>query len=178
MQRTILTLVTAACALAGCGSDITQTPLTAYDLADRAVVAHVLSELPAQQRGAFATYTIHHLASSTAFCGEVLVDERGRLPVTIGDAIRLTIAREEENNRKPVVADPATLSPLVQHRMALREQLKKREQLVDKRELLLMTGDGDAGQAARLKELEAELASSAEAIAELRAAAPIGVKGL
>lgn len=176
MQRTILSLLAVSLATGGCAGDVRQTPLAAYDLADRAVIAALLEELPAHQRGPFATYTIHHLATSKAFCGDALVDARGQLPVTIGDAIRLTVAREAERNRKPAAVDPATLSPVVRHRMALNDLLDQRETLVDKRELLLMTGDGDKGQAERLAQLEAELASSAAAIDRLRAAAPPGTQ--
>ena len=174
MRRAFTSTLILTVMLTGCARNIADVPLEAYDLADREVVAEVLSELPKQQRGAFATFTVHHLATSKAFCGDVLVDSKGREPVTVGDAIRLTIAREEERNRKPPIIDPATLSPIVRHRLALNDELKARESLVDRREMLLMTGDGTAQEAGRLAELEKEITASAQRLAALRASAPPG----
>lgn len=154
---------------------MTEAPLSAYDLSDRDVVNAVLSELAPQQRGPFLTFTIHHLASSKAFCGDVLVDKSGREPITIGEAIRMTVAREAERNRQPEIVDPATLSPVVLYRMRLNELLEEREMLVDRREMLLMIGDA-VDRPARIDDLETQIAALAEAIAALRATAPPGAE--
>lgn len=169
----VLSAIAAALALAGCAGDVTEAPLSAYDLSDRNVVNAVMRELTPQQRGPFLTYTIHHLATSKAFCGDVLVDRNGREPATIGEAIRMTVAREAERNRQPEIVDPATLSPVVRYRMRLNELLDEREMLIDRREMLLMIGDG-ASRPERIAELETQIAASTEAIAALRTTAPPG----
>jgi hypothetical protein len=172
MQRVILSAL-AAIALYGCTGDVTTKPLSAYDLTDRDIVNSVLSELSPQQRGPFLTYTIHHLASSKAFCGEVLIDKQGRQPSTVGDAIRLTVAREVELARKPDVVDPSKLNPVERYHFELQALQKEREQLIDRREDMLMI-DPNVKNTSRHKEIEAKIATSSQEIAALRATAPAG----
>lgn len=172
MQRVFL-LAFAATALHGCSGDITAEPLTSYDLTDRNVVNSVLTKLAPQQRGPFLSFTIHHLASSKAFCGEVLIEKQGRQPSTIGDAIRLTMAREEALKSKPKVVDPATLGPVDRYHYELGVLEKEMGSLIDRREDMLMINP-DAEASAQYKDLEARIASSAKEIAALRASAPPG----
>lgn len=174
MQRVIL-LALAATALHGCSGDITAEPLTAYDLTDRNIVNSVLTELAPQQRGPFLTFTVHHLASSKAFCGEVLIDKQGRQPSTIGDAIRMTIEREEALKRQPEVVDLATLNPVERYHYDLTVLQKEMGSLIDRRENMLMINP-DAKTSAKYKDLVAEIDSSAKEIAALRASAPPGAK--
>lgn len=172
MRRAVfLALVTTA--LHGCSGDITAEPLAAYDLTNRDVVNSVLTELAPQQRGPFLTFTVHHLASSKAFCGEVLIDEQGRQPSTIGDAIRMTIAREEALNRKPATVDPATLSPTDRYHYEMGLLEKQMGGLVDRREDMLMVNP-EAKTSAEYKDIEVRIASAARDIAALRASAPPG----
>lgn len=158
--------------LSGCGRNVVDTSLAEYDLNDAAGVSEILARLPKEHRGAFATFTVHHLASSKAFCGDLLVDENGREPRTVGEAIRLTRLRDAERNRRPAAIDPASLSPEVRRRMAVNEELRLREALVDQREMLLMTGDSTPAETARLRELDKELAASAKRLAALRGTTP------
>lgn len=172
MQRVILPAL-AAIAVFGCADDITAKPLAAYDLTDRDVVNSVLTELSPQQRGPFFTFTMHHLASSKAFCGEVLVDKQGRQPSTIGDAIRMTIAREESLNRRSNIVDPAKLKPVERYYFELRTLQEQREALIDRREDMLMI-DPDAKGTSRYEDIEAKIARSSQEIASLRATSPPG----
>ena len=90
----------AGLSLAGCAGDPGAQLLSDIDFSDNTAVAELLAELPAAERSHLQSYMIHHLASSKAFCGEALVDETGRQPLTIGEAIRLTIARDLEIARE------------------------------------------------------------------------------
>ena len=175
MRRTILAAVIVMLALTGCGRDVRTASLTAYDLANRDVVNGILGELSPQERGPFLTYTIHHLATSKAFCGDVLVNKNGREPATIGEAIRLTIAREEELSRTPEVIDPATLNPVVRYRLKLGELESERGLLIDDREALLMTQE-DALDGAEYKELQVQIVALTEEIAAFRQTAPAGAE--
>ena len=176
MARAILSAFLAI-ALQGCTGDITAKPLAAYDLTDRDVVNSVLSELSPEQRGPFLTFTIHHLASSKAFCGEVLIDQQGRQPSTIGEAIRLTLVREQALNRKPEVVDLAKLTPVERYHHQLHALQKEVGYLIDRREDMVMVDPGAKGTPDH-KKVEAEIAAVSQEIDALRAAAPLGASPL
>lgn len=174
MKRLILTVV-AAIAMTGCNRDIGASPLAAYDLTDREVVNSVLRELSPQDRRPFLTFTIHHLATSKAFCGEVLVDKQGRQPSTISDAIRMTITRENDLARRSRPVDIATLGPADRFYHDLAALQKEREQLIDRRETMLMI-EPNAKTSDRYRHLEKQIAASSQKLAELRANAPAGAR--
>lgn len=174
MVRFSILAAAASLALTACAADVREEPLATFDLSQPAVIEAVLARLPAESRGAFATYTIHHLASSSAFCGDVLIDERGQEPVTVGEAIRLTIAREAELAEEPEVIDPATLNPVDRHRYELAQAVEAHGYLIDEREnALMIEGEGARGEEAFIQ-MEEEIATSTKRIAAIRKAAPAG----
>ncbi|WP_228243763.1 hypothetical protein [Porphyrobacter sp. GA68] len=172
MQRVVLVVASCSLLLGACGRDIAAEPLAAFDLTQPAVVESVLAELPPESRGAFATFTIHHLASSTAFCGDVLVNEAGREPATIGEAIRLTIAREADLRRDEQAVDLAALSPAERREYRLAQLLEAHEHLVDRRENAIMLNGDAVRQEEAFRHLEQEIARSRADIAAMRAATP------
>ena len=174
MRRLFLTIV-AAIAVSGCNRDIGAASLAAYDLTDREVVNSVLRELSPQERRPFLTFTVHHLATSKAFCGEVLVDKQGQQPVTISDAIRMTIERENALARRNRVVDVAALSPVDRFYHDLATLQKEREQLIDRRENMLMI-EPASKNSPRYRDLEKQIAASSQQLAALRAKAPAGVR--
>ena len=94
-MRPVIISIALALAVAGCASSTLDTPLGGLDLNDSRTVARLQSGLSSQDRGALAVYALRHWPGSRAFCGEAIVDNSGRLPQTIGEAIRLTKAREQ-----------------------------------------------------------------------------------
>ncbi|TCD05328.1 hypothetical protein EYB45_07570 [Erythrobacteraceae bacterium CFH 75059] len=169
-MRVKLALVLVAIAAAGCAPEARTRALADLNLSDPRVVEDVLSDLPADDRGAFSTFVVHHLATSKAFCGEVLLDEQGRQPTTVGEAIRLTRLREERLNAVPEVVNPDRLDPDARHQYELAALLEAHRRLVDSRETLMMVSGEKARD--RVAQLDREIAVAAERLEQARAAGP------
>jgi hypothetical protein len=115
--------------LAACSPDVRSLELADVDLSDMGVVQEIRQNLPPEDRPVFSTYIVRHLATSSSFCGETLVDRNGREPRTIGEALVLTVMREERDRRERLAAK----RPLSAPELARRE----RDLLIGQREALL-----------------------------------------
>lgn len=115
--------------LAACAQDVREVRLADVDLSDMDVVQEIREDLPAEDRATFGTYVVQHVATSSSFCGEVLVDENGKEPGTIGEAIALTELRAEKLRRERLAAErPPTAVELLR---------RKEESLIGAREALI-----------------------------------------
>lgn len=129
MKAGALVAAMLAMLLAACSADVRATKLADVNLADMEVVQDIRGELPPEDRALFSTYVVKHVATSRLFCGEVLVDRRGREPRTIGEAIALTAMREDDLRRERLAAErPPTAIELVE---------RERDGLVAARESLI-----------------------------------------
>jgi len=160
-------LLIACVGLSACGDaprDVRGEALAAYDLADSAVIVDLIAALDESDRPAFRQYLLHHLATSRAFCGEALFDERGEAPATIGDAIRLTRVREERLARDGLPYDLASLPPEAQRRFQLQRLSDQRGELKD----LVATAEM-AGLSTNVAEHKRQIAQLNRQIERLRA---------
>ena len=142
MKRAPFFGLVAALLLSACnGDEVRMAALDAYDLSDMAVVNRLAIDLTAEEAGALKTYAIHHIATSAAFCGDVLVDETGREPATIGEAIDFTIKREARLAAERRGPDLSEFSPIARHRIALDKLIEERDSAIGDKEELLMAQD-------------------------------------
>lgn len=130
----MLAIMLGAVAVAGCNlapRDVRVDALQAYDLTSSAVTVDLIAALDEADRPVFRQFLLHHLATSSAFCGEALFDEAGQAPKTVGDAIRLTRLREERLAAAGRPFDLASLSPQARKNIKLRQLSDKRGELKD-----------------------------------------------
>lgn len=108
-----------ALAIAACAPDPLDRSLADVDLADMETVQVIARGLSAEDRGAFSTYVALHAPTGPGFCGVRLVDDEGRDPQTVGEAIALTRARTiaDEAQRRAELA-PKTDAQLAHERRA------------------------------------------------------------
>lgn len=81
--------------LTGCTANLRDMALAEFDLRDMASVATIRSQLGPQDSIAFANFVARHHRKATNFCGQPLIDQGGKAPKTIGEAIDLAILRDE-----------------------------------------------------------------------------------
>jgi hypothetical protein len=139
-----LPLLLACAALSACtlaSRDVRGEALAAHDLADSTVTVELIAALDEADRPAFRQFLLHHLATSTGFCGEALFDEQGEAPATIGDAIRLTRLREERLARDGLAYDLASLTPQARQAIELDRLNRQRGELNDLIANARMTGN-------------------------------------
>ena len=130
--------------LAACSQDPRAIELADVNLADMDVVQDIRGRLAPEDRPVFGTYVIRHAATSPSFCGEVLVDRDGRKPRTIGEAIDLTVLREERDRRERLAAErPPTAAEALRNR---RESLIARKEMLIGRQTLLHATHGPAAR--------------------------------
>lgn len=131
----VLLLAFSALALSACSADVRERSLADVDLGNMEVVQALGTELSQDERAALATYVVAHWPRSAAFCGEVLVDENGQQPTTIGEAIVMTKWREKERERRLArAARPRTpMEQLLDRRDFL---IGQQDQLFSQKELL------------------------------------------
>lgn len=79
--------------LAGCSPEVRDIALADIDLRDMNAVAKIRSQLDSQDSVAFANYVVRHHRAAASFCGQPLVGAGGKEPVTIGEAVDLSIER-------------------------------------------------------------------------------------
>lgn len=153
--------------LASCGQDVRDTPLAGLDLNDRALVASLRERLAPDDRAPFATYALLHWPGSRLYCGSPPNDGAGREPETIGEAIEVTLAREEELEK----ARAAAVEPQTDfdHQRALETRAIDRvEELVLKRDMLATRLGPDASKSPEWKRLKRMLDEATEDLAALR----------
>ncbi len=149
----------AAFALAGCMNDPYELALASIDLADDHEVVDVIAALDRADRGPFRSYLLHHLATSSSFCGERLIDATGKEPVTVGEAILLTKQRDA---RRAIALKPLVeqgYSEVAIKQIALDELSDRREELLMQRQdyKLSLPPDTDLSQEPYLQLLERDL---------------------
>lgn len=115
--------------LSACSRDVRTLELANVDFSDMDVVQGIRQNLPPEDRPVFSTYVVRHVATSSSFCGETLVDRNGKEPRTIGEALALTLLREERDRRERLAAE----RPLSATEAARRD----RETLIGRKEALL-----------------------------------------
>lgn len=152
-----------ACVLAACSRDVRSLELADVDLSDMKVVQEIRHDLPPEDQPVFSTFVIKHVATSSSFCGETLVDSSGREPRTIGEALALTVLREERDRRERLAAE-RPLSATEQARRERDSLVGQREALLARRTFLLSTRGPAAEQlpewesiAARMAEIDSRL---------------------
>jgi len=116
-------------ALAACSPDPRTLALADIDFTDMGAVQEIRHSLPAEDRPVFSTFIVKHVATSSTFCGETLVNKDGKEPRTLGEALVLTVLREEKERRERLAAE----RPLPASEVARREV----ETLTSRRELLI-----------------------------------------
>jgi hypothetical protein len=153
--------------LSACAQDPRDVLLAEVDLSNAAVMQELARGLSPKDKAALVVYTLVHAPSSTGFCGQKLVGRDGVEPMTIGDAITLTLRREAELRTARVeAARPKTAPELA------REQwdglIIQREMLLARQSALL----SDHGPAARRMpewdSVEAEMTESDQKLAVLK----------
>lgn len=152
--------------LAACGSDIREMPLDTVDLSDRQLVADFSAGLPAQDRAALATYIIAHWPASPNFCGEVLIDEEGRQPTTIGEAISMTKVREEQRQARIAEAQrPKTaIEQLIDRKNYMSAEIDK---LIFRRTYLLTKYGNESANPEEFQSIAEQIASAQDEIKKL-----------
>lgn len=158
------------CALAACSQDVRSLELADVDLSDMEVVQEIRHSLPPEDRPVFSTYVVKHVATSSSFCGETLVDRNGREPRTIGEALALTVLREERDRRERLAAE----RPLSATELARRERetlVGRREALIARQTALFATQGPAAAQAPEWKAIAAEMAEVDRRLSAMGAAA-------
>lgn len=143
-----------------CSENLREHELSQYDFADMAVVSAVSAQLEKQDRAIFRTYAVKHLTSSAKFCGEKLVSVEGREPVTIGEAIDLTLAREARDAELRASQDLRNFSPAAQRYIRIEELTEARDDVINEREIYrMMEGDpSDIEQHNQWREFERQIA--------------------
>lgn len=87
------------CLLVGCAAQSRKRPTAHVDLVDMSTVQEIRSQLNAEEGAAFANYVVTHHIKSSSFSGQLLVRPKGKPPVTIGEAIELTLAKDTAERR-------------------------------------------------------------------------------
>lgn len=143
-----------------CSTDVRSTRLADVDLSDMAVVQSLGQRLAADQRAAFSNYVWQHRISSAGFCGNPLVDHQGRDPLTIGEAIDLTIARDREEAQR--------IANKPQWAYRWEELTRERDRLMDRQGLMLAQHGPGAQERPEWRTLQDDLARNGEAMAQAR----------
>lgn len=136
MRRTVISFALAL-GLASCATPGLDTPLAGLDLNDGRTLARLQRGLSPQDSGALAIYALRHWPGSRAFCGEAVVDQSGRLPQTVGEAVRLTKAREPVE----AAAAAARAKPASQGEQLLEQrdlEISQRDALLARQQIALM----------------------------------------
>ncbi len=143
-----------------CANDVKSIRLANVDLSDSSVVHKLGQGLRGAERAALSTYVFRHRVQSAGFCGKKLVDHEGGGPTTIGEAIDLTIARQDADARreaqKPVWAQ------------RWEELTRERDRLIDRQGFLLAEHGSAARQTLDWETLEASLTENGRALTNLR----------
>lgn len=153
--------------LASCGQDVRDTPLAGLDLNDRTLVASLRERLAPDDRAPFATYALLHWPGSKLFCGSPPNDSTGREPETIGEAIEVTLAREEKLEKaRTAAAEPQSA---LDHQQALETRAIDRvEELTLERDMLATSLGPNTSKSPEWQRLKRKLEEATEDLAALR----------
>lgn len=161
----ILVIGILAAALTGCAQQVRDRPLAGIDFADPSTLAALQNALPLDERGALGTYALLHWPKSRYYCGKP-PGRRGRVPITIGDAIDLTRAYEAELEFAQAATPIASSQSIGTSREAM--LIDRIEQLVLQRDRLYLR-TGAAGDAApQATQINDELNAIREELNRLR----------
>ena len=90
--------------LAGCAPQARDITLADVDLRNMQMVGAIRARLEPEEGIAFANYVVRHHARSANFCGQPLVAGNGKEPITIGEAVDLSILRDAEERQALIEA--------------------------------------------------------------------------
>lgn len=152
--------------LAACSQDVRSLELADVDFSDMKVVQQIRQDLPPEDRAVFSTFVVRHVATSSSFCGETLVDSNGREPLTLGEALALTVLRDERDRRERLAAE-RPLSAVETARRQHEGLIQQREALIARQTHLLATQGPAAKQspewestAKQMAEIESRLGAA------------------
>lgn len=143
--------------LASSAEDVRGKPLSTLNLTDMNTVQEVRARLSNSEAVAFANFALKHNAASARFCGQQLAHSDGRPPVTVGEAIRLTLVREMEARRAAADArKPKAPGELA--RLRWDDLISERDSLIDAHSILRATHGSSAESLPVWQSTEAKLA--------------------
>lgn len=148
--------------------DVRQLRLDAINLADMAVVKDITAQLMETERAPFNTYALLHATTSPLYCGEPLINADGHLPETVGEAIQLTLERDERDRaEKLAYSKPLTT---VQQEERRRKALRFSVEDVEAEQMWLAQKQGaevrQSEEWARLEQRKTELREQIAALDE------------
>lgn len=162
-MRTVIT-VAFACMMAACTAPVRQTPIAGLDLADGRTLARLQQALPPDDRAALGTYALLHWPKSKFYCGKP-IGGKGAVAATVGQAIDQT--RSYEASLALADASARTNAALAA-RSEETSLITRMEQLVLERDMLFARFGARAGDTARAKEIDDELAVLRNQLAQVR----------
>ncbi len=90
--------------LAGCVPQARDIRLADVDLNNMQMVREIRAGLEPKEAIAFANYVVRHQARSANYCGQPLVTMNGKEPMTIGEAVDLSILRDAQERLASIEA--------------------------------------------------------------------------
>jgi hypothetical protein len=118
---------------AACQTNVRDTKLSEINFADMALVQAISRELTTRERAALATYVVRHRAASGSFCGRRLLSPSGQEPTTLGEAIKLTLIRQDEELSLPPRPAAAAASG---HAIRWKQLTDTRDMIIDRQGIL------------------------------------------
>lgn len=97
-------IILVAALLTGCAPAARDIRLDDVNFADMAAVQEIRDRLSPEEGVAFADFVARHRIGSASFCGQPLIDNRGREPATIGDAVDLALRRDAAERQAAIEA--------------------------------------------------------------------------
>jgi hypothetical protein len=150
------TLILLTLLLSSCKQDVREVRLAGVDLSDLAGVQKLGRALDAAERTALVTYAMIHAPGAAGFCGQKLVDRRGKDPQTIGEAIKLTLAREAQI-RDAQISSQAEMTPIELAAQEWDRIVDQRELIIHRRNVLTMEHGDAASRLPEWSELEVKM---------------------
>ena len=166
MTRAILLLVGL---IAGCAPQGREIALADVNLSNMETVGKIRAQLAPQEKVAFANYVVRHHVKSANFCGQPLVGANGKAPVTIGDAVDLSIIRDAAE-RLALAEAQKPKHP----RQLIKEEwdslISARDILMDSQSRLRIEHGEKAARHAEWKSLEVKMAAIDRKLVEMKPA--------
>lgn len=154
--------------LAACSQDVRSLELADVDFTDMETVQQIRHDLPPEDRAVFSTYIVRHVATSSSFCGEKLVDSDGREPLTLGEALALTVLREERDRRERLAAE-RPLSAAESARRQHEALIQQREALIARQTYLIATLGPGAKQSPEWESTDTQMAEVESKLSAMQA---------
>lgn len=165
MTRAVFLIATLSLLL-GCAPDPRSVQLADVDLSDMSTVQGIRSQLTAFEGAAFANYLVKHRSASAHFCGHKLVGPEGNPPVTVGEAINFTLAKDAEDRRALEIA--TRLKPFWELEQQRRDLTDRRDMLVDVQSRLRAEHGAAAERFKQWRSIDASLAEVNRRLVELK----------